>query len=420
MRSYPDTLQVTWSDWCERLHQPQDPALHSDTAGFQCVVSTRNAQGQYGSDERSRCKELWELGYLLQRIVGEGSRTVPAGWARVCADTTTVSQLGYLAYALGKGLAIRPDLQAVRQASAAVNFLSVLPFGINDPTVAVSVPLLYLYWCQGFATQLGFPGDISSLKPILELITLGFFTTLSNEAATNDLCDFYRTGQVVDNFKIQLKDGILPVSINDLDNHLNNRTKITLRFGDVVRDIDKGRLYWIGADVSRIPLFPYWYQPGLEFINAVMDADRQNLQIHDKSLLHDLLVFDPQGADYKLFEKLHEILAHHAVVQASWRKLMKDVMQGVYEALRQVELSTSTVASPRAFYIRGGDFDPTSEAELIVEVPKYTVPVLPEPGNLVFKGQHQFSLTEITSEGETYRLRLVREVSPVTDPALST
>jgi hypothetical protein len=371
--------------------------FHSST-GFQKLI------GSTGANERSRATEAYRLGLLKGRLV-QGkeatARGLPTGWGAVCAGEAAHTDLGYIAYAIGKALS-----KGCTEPALAVDALNVLylvfalSLGIEDKGQNFSVLILYEYALRSYRREIDPKIYEDHKDAIKRWVAAAVFDTLDSPGNRALVTEKYVTDTPVDKLIIMYK--------ADDDAPAKAVTVTPKKLSELVSDKSSGRmkigfhkesLYWTNLErgiYSRASL------AAGTFLNEVLRTDQESFDKKGTSILSSALDADP--GEHSVLESMRRAFEINADLAFTWKEMMKKLTKGVYEALQYLEDGIPEPI-PKVFYVHGVDssFDPSANT---IRVPKEQTPIKPGEGSMIKVGNASFTLMEIRESGEHYEFSL--------------
>jgi len=395
---YPDELiKEMWREWSEDvLFEIPKKDFHSST-GFQKAIGSTSA------NERSRATEAYRLGLLKGRLV-QGkeaiARGLPPGWGAVCAGEPVHTHLGYIAYAIGNALSkgcIEPALAV--DGLNILHLVFALSLGIEDEGQNLSVLLMYAYALSSYRQAIDPKVYEAHEGNIKRWVAAAVFDTIDSahdrELVTQKYINSTPIDELLVMYKLDDKPPALELRITPKKLVQLLSDKSTARM-----TISKESLYW--ANSAR-GIYSRGSLAAGAFLNELLLADREIFKRKKISILSAVLEADP--SEDSVLESMGRAFEINAGLASAWKKMMKKLTKGVYEALRYLEDGIPETI-PKVFYVHGVDSAFDHSTTNTIRVPKEQTPIKPEEGSMIKVGNASFTLKAIKESGAYYEFTL--------------
>lgn len=395
---YPDELlRKHWVNWSERYLTADPSTLTLPPNDFQGLV------GSEGSTVRSRATELYRLGLLRSRLVQSraGGRAIAPGWTDLNNDMEVHSQMGYVAYAIAKGLSLNIHSKILSQSFNTVCWFLILLIGFEHNDRWYTTTYIFRFVLREAEKKTGRVLSANERK----FLAAAVFNTLDNElksqlieAYSNNTNTFELCFKRYDNKKI---------TSFKLDDFQTLYESNTISIGSLERQ--KSSLYW--GDEGRGIYSRAIQTPGFSIFDSLETDDRSRIKNRDENLLapiyNSLHKNGHNTTDYLSF--ILDFISKLTQLEKEKNKLMKSLQDGVIESLQYIT-STSRINQPQTFYLHDSVELDEEWGFLDLSIPKSGIPITPEPRSRLILGKGKSAkILEISEDGDNFLLKLELE-----------
>jgi len=123
-----ELLRNQWVDWSENILSKIPEPEFVLKRGFQTISGSDN------SSTRTRALDCFRLGFINSKLISERTGTrnsIPTGWQSICDGEMVHTQLGYMAYTLGKGSRLNSKNQLISEGINSICSIIILLIGFS-------------------------------------------------------------------------------------------------------------------------------------------------------------------------------------------------------------------------------------------------------------------------------------------------
>jgi hypothetical protein len=399
---YLDQLfSQTWVRLSEKLLNRSHRQELTSASGYQDALE--EIFGGANADDRTRAKELYNLGMLLGPLInprdsGAVRSTIPLGWSRVQSDNEVHTRLGYCAYAVGKCLSLNIEKKSVIEALSVVAAVCLFQCGVELPGRKwITFASVFRHIHNSYPK----PDDIETV--IWERwLAHGMVATLNDSSRGLKLIDDVVQSTPVLKLLIPRKDApSLELNPELLASHIRNNGSF------VGSSREKASLFWSGTAVGNRPrgIYSLSQIAASGLVSAVCAFEVSSLFSGRESPLWEMSQRDPLLTTPCVLHQLGTILSHEESSILEMEICMKKLSEGVAESLAFLRASESqSQFGSRVLYAHGTEGKVTIGIDQEFFVPKTQCIANPAVGDIVHFGPHQLNVKNVIDEGADWRI----------------
>ncbi|KHT53261.1 hypothetical protein RJ44_19885 [Alteromonas macleodii] len=399
-----ELIRNRWVSWSEDVLNTRPDSSFNSKRGFQEIVGVQNGT------ERSRATEIFRLGLIKGRLIGEKkgrTSSVPAGWKNICEDNSIHTHTGYIAYVIGKGLNCKPSPGVtVLEAFDSLCTLLILSIGFMFDNRWYSTVNIFLF-VKNRAEE-SFARTLTNQE--LRLLAGAVFNTLDYKYAEQLIRAYETNGTFKLHYLFRSTSGakapfdesnIELFEIGELEQVTSSR-----KFDLELTYRQKASLFWAVANSGR-GIFTRAFRAGEEFLTALTQTDQKLASNKQRNLLHDFYVDRENGFIHNdLLSVTLNLTDDFPELKKGLTTVMKTLNEGVVESLHLIKKKTEIQITEK-FYLHEQIDVPEELSQFSISVPKKGLPVEPTAGNvLVQLNGKEFTIQKVKKEDERFIITL--------------